>query len=98
MRNDRYSRSSQENILLGEVALTIISFFAAILLVEYTVYVSVFASISVVVVAVVAMRKGGPVKNRLIRITLLIMIALNMVLLLINTGVVDDMLEVLPYW
>jgi hypothetical protein len=98
MRNDRYSRSSQENILLGEVALTIISFFAAALLVEYTVYVSIFASISVVVVAVVAMRKGGPVKNRLIRITLLIMIALNTVLLLINTGVVDAMLEVLPYW
>jgi hypothetical protein len=84
--------------LLGEVALTIISFFAAALLVEYTVYVSIFASISVVVVAVVAMRKGGPVKNRLIRITLLIMIALNTVLLLINTGVVDAMLEVLPYW
>jgi len=84
--------------LLGEVVLTIISFFAGTLIMEYTGYVSIFASISVVVVAVVAMRKGGPVKNRFIRITLLIMIALNTVLLLINIGVVDAMLEMLRYW
>jgi len=98
MGNDRYSRSGQVNILLGEVVLTIISFFSAALIMEYTGYVSILTSISVVVVALVAMRKGGPVKNRFIRITLLIIIGLNTVLLLGNTGVVDAMLEVLRYW
>jgi len=52
-------------------------------------------SSSVIVVAVIAMRDGGPVKSHRIRLVLFMLIALNIVLLLGNLSVIDLILEIL---